>query len=68
MPSLSTYHLARVSLTLDIGYLFNCSSKAQLLLLILDVGFLLTADTPDLGCEVSPLGHLTLHHSLAPDK
>ena len=34
----------------------GCSSKAQPPLLILDVGYLLTAATPDLGQGVSPLG------------
>ena len=37
MPSLSTYRLSGVSLTLDVGYL-------------------LTATAPDLGCGVSALG------------
>ena len=32
------------------------SSKAQLLLLTLDEGYLLTAAPPDLECEVAPLG------------
>ena len=34
----------------------SCSSKAQLLLLTLDVEYLLTATAPDLGLGVSPLG------------
>ena len=33
-----------------------CSSKVQLLLLTLDVGYLLTAAPPDLECGVAPLG------------
>jgi len=37
-------------------YLHGCSSKAQLLLLTLDEGYLLTATIPDLGCGVAPLG------------
>ena len=37
-------------------YLHGCSSKAQLLLLTLDEGYLLTAAVPDLGCGVAPLG------------
>ena len=48
MPSVSTYHLTGVSLTLAVEYLFNgCSSKVQLLLLILDLwGHLLAAHHP----------------------
>ena len=36
--------------------LHSCSSKAQLLLLTLDEGYLLTATSPDLECGVAPLG------------
>ena len=36
--------------------LHNSSSKAQLLLLTLDKGYLLTASLPDLECGVDPLG------------
>ena len=36
--------------------LHGCSSKAQLLLLTLDEGYLLTATPPDLECGVAPLG------------
>ena len=36
--------------------LHACSSKAQLLLLTLDEGYLLTATTPDLQCGMAPLG------------
>ena len=36
--------------------LHGCSSKAQLLLLTLDKGYLLTAAPPDLECGVGPLG------------
>ena len=36
--------------------LHSCSSKAQLLLLTLDEGYLLTTTPPDLGCGVAPLG------------
>ena len=36
----------------------GCSSKAQLLLLTLDVGYLLTAALPDLQCGIAPLGPL----------
>ena len=67
MPSPNTYHLTWVSLTLDVGYLFNgCSSKAQLLLLTLDEGYLLTATTPDLESGVAPLSppHPCNRHSL----
>ena len=69
MPSLSAYHLTWVSLTLHVGYhlmasaytgcgvsLYSCSSKAQLLLLTLDEGYLLTAAPPDLELGVPPLG------------
>ena len=35
--------------------LHGCSSKVQPLLLTLDVGYVLMATTPDLGCGVSPL-------------
>ena len=40
-PSLSTYHLTLVSLTLGVGYLFTVT-PAKLLLLTLDVGHLLS--------------------------
>ena len=36
--------------------LHGCSSKAQLLLLTLDEGYLLTAAIPDLQCGRAPLG------------
>ena len=36
--------------------LHGCSSKAQLLLLTLDEGYLLTATLPDLQCGIAPLG------------
>ena len=36
--------------------LHGCSSKAQLLLLTLDEGYLLRAAPPDLECGVAPLG------------
>ena len=36
----------------------GCSSKAQLLLLTLDEGYVLTATPPDLEREVAPLGSL----------
>ena len=44
-----------------LGYgvsLHGCSSKAQLLLLTLDEGYLLTAALPDLQCGIAPLGPL----------
>ena len=57
MPSFNIYHLTWVSLTLDVGYLFNgCSSKVQPLLLTLDEGYLLTAALPDLQRGIAPLG------------
>ena len=36
--------------------LHGCSSKAQPLVLTLDVGYLLTATLPDLQCGIAPLG------------
>ena len=57
MPSGNTYHLSWVSLPLDVGIsLHGCSSKAQPLLLTLDMGYLLTTAPPDLECGVAPLG------------
>ena len=56
MPSRNTYCLTWVSLTLVVGYLFMAASNAQLLLLTLDEGYLLTAAPPDLECAVAPLG------------
>ena len=57
MPSRNTYRLTWVSLTLDMGYLFmGCSSKAQLLLLTLDEGYLLTTALPDLQRGIALLG------------
>ena len=38
--------------------LHSCSSKAQLLLLTLDEGYLLTATPPDLESGIAPLGPL----------
>ena len=58
MPSCNTYHLTWVSLTLDVGYLHRCSSKAQPLLLTLDEGYLLTVSAPDLERGIAPLGTL----------
>ena len=52
--------------------LHSCSSKAQLLLLTLDEGYVLTATPPDLEREVAPLGSLApaqpplLGHGVAP--
>ena len=47
MPCLSACHLSAVSLVLDMVCLFmGCSSKALLLLLTLDVGYLLSAAAP----------------------
>ena len=57
MPSCNTYHLTWVSLTLDVGIsLHGCSSKAPLLLLTLDKGYLLTVTVPDLQLGIAPLG------------
>ena len=59
MPSCNTYHLTWVSLILGVGYpLLGCSRKAQLLLLTLDEGYLLTAALPDLQRGIAPLGPL----------
>ena len=56
MPSRNTYRLTRFSY-LGCGVsLHGCSSKAQLLLLTLDEGYLLMATPPDLECGVAPLG------------
>ena len=44
-------------------YLHGCSSKAQLLLLTLDEGYLLTATPPDLECGIAPLGPPVSAHS-----
>ena len=56
MPSCNTYHLTWVSLTLGVGYLHGCSSKAQPLLLTLEERYLLTATLPDLQRGIAPLG------------
>ena len=58
MPSCNTYHLTWVSLTLGVGYLFTAApaKKAQLLLLTLDEGYLLTTTVPDLQRGIAPLG------------
>ena len=66
MPSCNTYHLTWASLTLGVGYLFmavpakrsGCSSKAKLLLLTLDEGYLLIATPPDHERGVAPLSPL----------
>ena len=55
MPSCNIYHPTCVSLTLDVGYLHGCASKAQALLLTLGKGYLLTTALPDLECGVAPL-------------
>ena len=57
MPSCNTYPLTWVSLNLGHGVsLHGCSSKAQLLFLTLDKGYLLTATVPDLQRGIAPLG------------
>ena len=72
MPSRNIYHLTWVSLTLDMGYLHGCYSKARPLLLTLDEGYLLMAASPDLECGVGPLGPPAPHaaadlrHRVAP--
>ena len=56
MPYLSVYHRTWVSLTVDLGlFLHGCYGKAQLLLLALDEGYLLTAAPPDLEGGVAPV-------------
>ena len=57
MSSNNTYRLTWVSLGRGVS-LHGCSSKAQLLLLTLDEGYLLMATPPDLERGVAPLGHL----------
>ena len=52
MPSCNTYHPTWVSLTFA---LHGCSSKAQLLLLTLEEGYLLTAITSDVERGVALL-------------
>ena len=72
MPSCNTYHLTRVSLTLDMGYLFTAAPAKRSLLLTLDKGYLLTTAPPDLECGIAPLGPpaptqpLLLGHGVAP--
>ena len=56
MPSCNTYRLTWVSYLGHGVSLHGCSSKAQLLLLTLDEGYLLTATPPDLERGVAPLG------------
>ena len=56
MPYCNTYRLTWVSLTLGVGYLYGCSSKAQPLLLTLDEGYLLIAALPDPQRGIAPLG------------
>ena len=57
MPSCSTYHPYLGFSYLGRGVsLHGCSSKAQLLLLTLDEGYLLTAAVPDLQRGIAPLG------------
>ena len=41
---------------LGVSYLHGCSSKAQLLLLTLDKGYLLTVAPPDLEHGIAPVG------------
>ena len=68
MPSLRAYRLTWVSITLDVGYLFtaipakrsHCSllwrwgSSSLPLPLTLDMGYLLSAATPELGRGAAP--------------
>ena len=66
MPSLNTYCLTWVSLTLDGGYLLTATppdldlatlgSPAPVQPPLLGQGVLLSAAAPDLGCRVAPLG------------
>ena len=57
MPSCNTYRLTWVFSYLGCGVsLYGCSSKAQPLLLTLDVGYLLTTALPDLERGIAPLG------------
>ena len=59
LPSdaLSQHRLTRVSLTLDMGYLFMAApAKHSHCCLTLDEGYLLMAAPPDLEHGVAPLG------------
>ena len=56
MPSCNTYHLIGFLLPWTSVSLQGCSSKAQLLLLTLDEGYLLTTAFPDLQSLIAPLG------------
>ena len=56
MPSCNTYHFTWVSYIGHGVSLNGCSSKAQLLLLTLDEGYLLTTTLPDLQRGIAPLG------------
>ena len=47
--------------------LHSCSSKAQLPLLTLDEGYLLTAALPDLQCGMAPLGCLVFSNKIFTD-
>ena len=47
--------------------LHGCSSKAQLLLLTLDEGYLLTTALSDLQCGMAPLGCLVFSNKIFTD-
>ena len=65
MPSCSTYRLNLGFSYLGCGVsLHSCSSKAQLLLLTLDEGYLLTTASPALESGIAPLGPLGPTQSL----
>ena len=48
--------------------LHGCSSKAQPLLLTLDLWYLLSVAAPDLGREVSPHSHSLLHRTASSER
>ena len=66
MPSCNTYHLAWLSLTLDVGYVSTAVPESKATVPCLDEGYLLTAVPTELEGGVAPLGPPApcSHHSL----
>ena len=57
MPSLNTYHLTWVYLTLDVGYVFTAApAKGSRCSLTLDEGYFLTTTLLDLQRGIATLG------------
>ena len=56
MPSCNTYHLAWLSLTLDVGYVSTAVPESKATVPCLDEGYLLTAVPTELEGGVAPLG------------